>query len=171
MGGRGPLGLGRSSRKPLESRSVSMYPGCLYLRSLSMGKGCSVTRGTKERSVEKTGAYDTDLSPRGRAVLPTTAFSVDLPEGFCGNAEAPDTIRFAARHCFKYICTTDRSQMHMQSRCIWIGAGRLPYGPANRSLTLTARKAGCYPTELHFSRLVQGRVMGSSKWLGLTRRA
>src|ERR1039457_3280141 len=43
-GGRGPVGLGRSAPKPLESRSVSMYPGCLYLRSLSMGKGYSVTK-------------------------------------------------------------------------------------------------------------------------------
>src|ERR1700686_3801451 len=42
MGGRGPWGLGRSSRKPLPSRSESMYPCCRYLRSLSMGKECSV---------------------------------------------------------------------------------------------------------------------------------
>src|SRR5450759_402243 len=36
-GGRGPCGLDRSSRKLLLSPE-SMYPFCLYLRSLSMGK-------------------------------------------------------------------------------------------------------------------------------------
>src|ERR1039458_6006708 len=36
MGGRGPCGLGLPSRGPLPSRSVSIYPCCLYLRSLSM---------------------------------------------------------------------------------------------------------------------------------------
>jgi hypothetical protein len=34
--------LGRSSRKGLVSRSESIYPFCLYLRSLSIGKNCSV---------------------------------------------------------------------------------------------------------------------------------
>jgi len=37
-GGRGPCGLGRSSRGPRPFRSESMYPCCRYLRSLSMGE-------------------------------------------------------------------------------------------------------------------------------------
>src|SRR5271157_2615852 len=70
------------------------------------GEGCSVTSGTKERSFEKPALY-TDQSPRGRAALPTAAVRVGLPEGFCGNAGAPDTNRSAAPQSFKYICTTD----------------------------------------------------------------
>jgi len=38
MGWRGPWGLGASPRGPRASRSLSMYPFCLYLRSLSMGR-------------------------------------------------------------------------------------------------------------------------------------
>jgi len=46
------------------------------------------------------------------------------------------------------------------------------YLPRNGSLLHAYSTATCYyPTELHFSRLVQGRVSGSSKWFGLTLKA
>ena len=68
--------------------------------------------------------------------------------------------------------------MHTLSHSIWIGPRRLPYGRRPlRPRQEIAHKRGnrqlkhAYPTELHFSRLVQGLVMGSSKWLGLTRSA
>ncbi|SPF34262.1 hypothetical protein SBA4_1460002 [Candidatus Sulfopaludibacter sp. SbA4] len=47
--------------------------------------------------------------------------------------------------------------------------GLTPFAPP--LLTYMELYTQNYPTELHFSRLLHGRVRGSSKWLGLTRSA
>src|ERR1700680_2144260 len=102
MGGRGPWGLGRSSRKPLASRSESMYPCCRYLRSLSMGKECSVR--AKETFVKVTEGIVRVDQPANTANPSIPHIGTNLHVGFL-----------------------------------------------------------LYPTELHFRRVVQGRVSGSSK--------
>jgi len=147
--------------------AVRIHVPRLFVLTITVhGKSCSVTSGTKERFFEKP-ALKIPIDPHAAARHSRRWRFAWVTGGFCGNAEAPDTNRSAARQCFKYICTTDRSQLHTLSHYHWIGPERLPSGPA-----LLARPAAHpHPTELHFSRLVQGRVMGSSKWLGLTRSA
>lgn len=48
-GSLGPCGRGRSPRDPFESRSVSMYPRCLYLRSSSMTAALLVVKTLSRR--------------------------------------------------------------------------------------------------------------------------
>ncbi len=92
-GGRGPAGLGRSAG--LASRSESMYPGCLYLRSLSMGKTCSVKKGEKRlksRLVMDPDSWRseprTPTTPGGPAEVPKRLIQ-ELTEGLCKNAGTP----------------------------------------------------------------------------------
>jgi len=95
QGGRGPCGLARSSRKLLLSPE-SMYPFCLYLRSLSIGESYSVLLGEKNLA-----NYDQNSSrrspkcrslPRSRETdTASTVVSWDYQRGLMGVPKVQQT--------------------------------------------------------------------------------
>src|SRR6185369_1207991 len=83
------------------------------------------------------------------AALGETTVDVGFPEGICGSPRRQVPTGSGPAYCFKYLCTTDRVRLHPPFEHLF----------------------AIYPRELHFSKLLHGRVSGSSKWLGLTRKA
>src|SRR5665811_1245267 len=94
-GGRGPCGLDRSSRKLLLSPE-SMYPFCLYLRSLSMGKVTPYLWGKKTLPTHDQNSSRRPSKcrplPRGRKTDPaTTVGSWDYQRGLTGVPKVQQT--------------------------------------------------------------------------------
>src|ERR1039457_792229 len=111
-GGRGPCGLDPPSRKLLLSPE-SMYPFCLYLRSLSMGKVTPYLRGKKRcylRSEFLAAAVNMPIAPTRPQDRPRDAgWVVGLPEGLDGGFRRLGKQQVGTRLRFKYICTTERA--------------------------------------------------------------
>src|ERR1019366_7791627 len=140
-GGRGPCGLDRSSRKLLLSPE-SMYPFCLYLRSLSMGKVTPYLWGEKNVAYSRSELFAPVVKMPTAPTRPQdrprdNGWVVGLPEGLDGGSEGS---------------ANNRPQPASASNT---------YVPRNGH-GLHARFATAYPTELHFIKDEQGRVRGSS---------
>ena len=123
IGGRGPWGLGRSSRNGLESRSESMYPFCLYLRSLSMGKSCSVVSWTL--CIENKDPWRRSSKDRRNrnAFMEVTAghdWRWDHSEA-CGESEAHRLQVREPATASNYLFTTEFTGLHALSCEDWFG--------------------------------------------------
>ena len=139
MGGRGPVGFGRSvCRNPLDSLGESMYPLCLYLRSSSIRlstpqEQCSrstmlLCGKTASTSIEK--SQDRTLS---QTVSQTLSQMVG-GRGLCADAGG---LRL------NYLFTTNSERIPHNSDLSW-DSKAFPY------------------SDPHFSNELQGRVNGSS---------
>src|ERR1035437_9095550 len=94
-----------------------MYPGCLYLRSLSMGRDCSVNCGTKERlDQKKTVKLNPERPDRSPQARPNN--TADGYREFTGGVlrerrGRSGTCRLVACQCFKSIFTTYWRRLHI----------------------------------------------------------
>ena len=105
------LGLGTVFAKALVLASESMYPFCLYLRSLSMGR---LLRSCGERDVNH---YDQNytllitlaIHSQNRETNPRPLWMVvGYQMRFERGSRAPANNNTETRLCCKYICTTER---------------------------------------------------------------
>src|ERR1039458_2110497 len=105
-----------------------MYPGCLYLRSLSMGKSYSVTRGTIERFFEKP-ALKIPIYPHAAARHSRRRrLAWIYRRGSAGTPKRLTQTGSRPAHASNTYVPRIEGQLHTLSHSPWIGPRRLPDG-------------------------------------------